>query len=234
MRVAIVEDENAAAERLEAYLNRFSEESGEKVAVKRFCDPVGLLNPYAEFDLVLMDIEMPNMDGMEGARRLREIDRNAKLIFVTNMAQYAAKGYEVDAMDFLVKPVAYSDFAFKMKRASNAVRIGRARELTILLPGGMVRENANELVYVEVLGHRLTYHFMDHEVKARGSIGSVKETLKELNLLIPHNSYLINPKFIDRVQSYTVTVNGVELPISRNRRKEFLQELADRYARGGI
>ena len=234
MRVAIVEDENAAAERLEAYLNRFSEESGEKVAVKRFCDPVGLLNRYAGFDLVLMDIEMPNMDGMEGARRLREIDRNAKLIFVTNMAQYAAKGYEIDAMDFLVKPVAYSDFAFKMKRASNAVRIGRARELTILLPGGMVRENANELVYVEVLGHRLTYHFMDHEVEARGSIGSVKETLKELNLLIPHNSYLINPKFIDRVQSYTVTVNGVELPISRNRRKEFLQELADRYARGGI
>ena len=52
--------------------------------------------------------------------------------------------------------------------------------------------------------------------------------------MIPHNSYLINPKFIDRVQSYTVTVNGVELPISRNRRKEFLQELADRYARGGI
>ncbi len=234
MRVAIVEDDNAAAERLESYLNRFSEESGEATSVRRFSDPVGLLNRYAGFDLVLMDIEMPNMNGMEGARRLREIDHSAKLIFVTNMAQYAAKGYEVEAMDFLVKPVVYSDFAFKMKRVQNAIRAGRKRELLIPIAGGIVRENADELVYVEVIGHRLTYHFMDRTVEARGTIGSTEEALKDLHLMRPHNSYLINPKFIDRVQSYTVTVNGEELSISRNRRKDFLQQLGDWYAKGGV
>lgn len=233
VKAAIVEDEAQAAETLAAYLERFSEESGETFAVSRFSDPVALLDRYAGYDLVLMDIEMPNMNGMEGARRIREIDRNVKLIFVTNMAQYAAKGYEVEALDFIVKPVAYSDFAFKMKRAMNAIRAGRKRELMIPVAGGIVRENSDELLFVEVVGHQLTYHFMDHTVEARGSMAAAESMLKDLHMLRPHNSFLLNPKFIERVQGCDVLIGGQTIQISRNRRREFLQALGDWYAKGG-
>lgn len=233
VRLAIVEDEDGAAETLNHYVNRFAEETGETFSLTRYPDPVALLDKYPGFDLIFMDIEMPHMDGMEGARRLRAVDSQVKLIFVTNMAQYAAKGYEVEAMDFVVKPVAYSDFVFKMKRAMNALRQNRRRELIINQPFGLVRTSSDGLMYVEVRGHKLTYHFVDRTLEARGTMESAEEALKELNFLRPHNGFLVNPRYIDRVQGYTVTVGGEELMISHPRRKTFLAELSQWYTRGG-
>ncbi|MDO4852774.1 MAG: LytTR family DNA-binding domain-containing protein [Clostridia bacterium] len=233
MRIAIVEDEQTAADRLTEYLARFFPERDEQYTLARFGDPVALLDHYAGYDLVFMDIEMPHMDGMEGARRLREIDSETQLIFVTNMAQYAAKGYEVEALDFVVKPVAYSDFAFKMKRALRAVQRTTGRELLIPQPSGMVRANARELCYVEVRGHRLTYRFLERAIETRGTMDDAERQLADAGYLRPHNSYLINPKYIDRVDGYTVYVHGDALPISHPRRKEFIAALTEWYAKGG-
>ena len=233
IRIAIVEDEENAVKLLENYLTRFMAEAGESYTVKHYADPVAFLDKYEGFDLVFMDIEMPHMDGMEGARRLREIDSEAKLIFVTNMAQYAAKGYEVEALDFVVKPVAYSDFSFKMKRAMNALRQSRSRELIINQPFGMVRMGSDGLMYVEVRGHKLTYHFVDKNIEARGTMEEAQRQLEELNFLRPHNCYLVNPKYIDRVQGYSLFIGSEELMISHPRRKQFLSELGEWYSRGG-
>lgn len=233
IRIAIVEDEDAAATILSDYLERLSRECGQSFSVTRCADPVVLLDKYPGYDLVFMDIEMPHMNGMEGARRLREIDSRVKLIFVTNMAQYAAKGYEVEALDFIVKPVFYSDFVFKMKRAMNALQLDRRRELILNQPGGMVRVDSDELMYVEVLGHKLTYHLLDREIEARGTMDAAEEALAQQNFLRPHNCYLVNPRHIDWVRGHTVSVGGDELMISHPRRKEFMAQLSRWYMKGG-
>lgn len=233
IRIAIVEDEDTAAATLSGYLERFGQECGQSFAVTRCADPVALLDKYPGYDLVFMDIEMPHMNGMEGARRLREMDSWVKLIFVTNMAQYAAKGYEVEAMDFIVKPVSYSDFTFKMKRAMNALRLDRRRELVINQPSGMVRVRSDELVYVEVRGHKLTYHLLDRVVEARGTMDAAAEALAQLDFLRPHNCYLVNPRHIDWVRGHTVSAGGDELMISHPRRKEFMAQLSQWYTKGG-
>lgn len=233
IRIAIVEDEDTAAATLSGYLERLGQECGQAFSVTRCTDPVALLDKYSGYDVVLMDIEMPHMNGMEGARRLRELDSRVKLIFVTNMAQYAAKGYEVEALDFIVKPVAYSDFVFKMKRAMNALRLDRRRELIINQSSGMVRVSADELMYVEVRGHKLTYHLLDREIEARGTMDAAEEALAQLDFLRPHNCYLINPRHIDWVRGHTVSVGGDELMISHPRRKEFMAQLSQWYTKGG-
>ena len=110
--VAVVEDDETAVAKLRACLDQYvATHAGVQFDVTVFNEPTSFLDPYKTvWDIVFMDIEMPNMDGMEAAHRLRAVDSEVILIFVTNMAQFAAKGYEVDALDYIVKPFAYPDF----------------------------------------------------------------------------------------------------------------------------
>ena len=97
--IAIVEDEDGAAELLHGYIERFSKETGLDFQIDRFRDAVGFLTDYkAKYAVVFMDIQMPNRDGMSAAVELREVDKTVSIIFITNLIQYAQKGYEVDAV----------------------------------------------------------------------------------------------------------------------------------------
>lgn len=118
VNVAIVEDEIRSADVLCGFLERYGSEKGREFAVSRFTDAIAFLENYVpRYDIVFMDIQLPDMDGMTASRRLRALDRDVILIFVTNMANYAVSGYEVDALDFIVKPVSYFPFTVKLERA---------------------------------------------------------------------------------------------------------------------
>ena len=116
--IAIVEDEDGAAEILQSHIEQFAKTNGQEFTVRRFRDAVELLTDYKPlYSVVFMDIQMPHMDGMTAAMQLRALDKTVSIIFITNLVQYAQKGYEVDAIAYLLKPVSYFDFALKFKKA---------------------------------------------------------------------------------------------------------------------
>ena len=116
-KVAIVEDQDEEANRLISYFKRYEQERDDSFQITRFENGDRFIFNYRPvFDLVLMDIMMPGSNGLDAAKALRDIDRNVTLVFVTNMAQFAVKGYEVEAFDFVVKPVTFQNFVIKMDR----------------------------------------------------------------------------------------------------------------------
>ena len=108
VRIAIVEDKEVDAQQLKGYIMQFQNESCIPMYVTHFSNGMNFLDEYTnDFDVVFMDIEMPHLNGMETAKKLRKVDASVALVFITNMAQYAIAGYEVSAVDFMVKPVGY-------------------------------------------------------------------------------------------------------------------------------
>ena len=110
--IAIVEDDREQAALLETHIKRYAAEHQLVVSVSVFYDAVTFLEKYTQgYQMIFMDIKMPMLDGMDAARFLRERDQKVVLVFVTTMRQYAIQGYDVDAADFIVKPVNYPEFA---------------------------------------------------------------------------------------------------------------------------
>ena len=118
IKIAVVEDELEMSNILVNFINKFFEENELDVKVTVFNNALKFLDAYNfNFDLIFMDINMPSLDGINASKKLREIDSEVMLIFVTSLAQYAIKGYEVNAFDFIVKPISYYNFALKLTRA---------------------------------------------------------------------------------------------------------------------
>ena len=130
--IAILEDEDGAAELLISYIEKYSAVTGQKFEIMRFKSAVEFLADYKSvYAVIFSDIQMPEMNGMDAAVELRKRDKTVSIIFITNLVQYAQRGYEVDAVSFLVKPVSYFDFSMKFKKALDIYVMNEERSFRI-------------------------------------------------------------------------------------------------------
>ena len=117
IRIAIVEDEESYVKELTGYLKEYQNTYKEELEITVYRDGDGITSNYrAQFDIILMDIQMKFMDGMSAAEEIRKQDSEVVIMFITNMTQYAIRGYEVDALDYILKPVSYFAFCQKLSR----------------------------------------------------------------------------------------------------------------------
>lgn len=137
LRIAVVEDDKTYAARLKEYLVRYGTERNQKISVALFPDGEDIVTDYsAEFDIILMDVEMTFMDGMTAAEKIREKDNEVVIIFITNMPQYAIQGYKVDALDYVLKPISYFAFSQRIDRALTRVKKKEVTYITVAQKGG--------------------------------------------------------------------------------------------------
>lgn len=225
IKIAIAEDEKKEAEKLESYIRRYGAEHGENYNVSVFTNGIDFVSSAEPFHIVFLDIDMPLMGGLDAAKKLREADKSACIIFVTNLAQYAVKGYEVDAMDFVVKPIDCPSFESKFKKALYISQSAHTYSIILPLKAGFRKLAVEDIVYVEVQGHILTFHLKDEIVSQRMPLSRAKEMLGE-DFVQCNKCYLVNLAYVTGVTADTVTVGSNKLELSRLKKRELLDSLA--------
>lgn len=224
-QIAIVEDERTAADALRAHLDHYATDRSEEFQVTWYSNAIEYEETRQKFDLVFLDIELPGINGMEAAQLLRTYDDETPLIFVTNLAQYAVRGYEVNALDFIVKPVGYYDFRMRMDKAMRHIRRNGGRKVIANTRDGMRVLLMADIVYVEVTNHDLVYHLWgeDEPFVVYGSLSKLERELGDGPMVRISNSCLVNMNQIRLVRGQAIIMQGGDtLYFSRSKKREAL------------
>ena len=229
--IAVIEDNDNASKNIFELIEKYKKEHQVQLNVIRFNNADDFLNNYKEiYSVVLMDIQLPGTDGMSAAFKLREIDKIVSIIFITTMVQFAQKGYEVNAVSFMVKPVSYYDFSLKFKKALDIAIMNENRNISLNTKNGICRISTDKIIYIEIVKHKLIYQLVDEDIEMTGVLNDTEEELKEYGFLRCNQCYLVNPRFIISVKGKEVFIGNTSLQISRPRYNKFMKDLTNWYA----
>ena len=226
INIAVVEDEAAAQVNITEYIKRYFSENNKNFKLHVFSDGDEVLDGYkAVYDIIFLDIQMRRLDGLKTAKLIRELDEDVLIIFITNMIDYAVKGYSVNALDFMVKPVNYFSMEQQLIKAVNILTKKKRRYVTIPTGKGLSRLDASVITYIESYSHKLIIHSEKGEFPLNETMRNMELLFADYGFYRCNNSYLVNLNFTERVENNIVFVAGNKLIISRPKRKAFMEAL---------
>lgn len=225
MQIAIIDDKKEDLLHLTNCLKRYGVETNQNFEICTFQSAVDFFKEYAPvYDFIIFDIDMPGLNGMEAAKKLRVTDPDVPLMFVTNMPQYALEGYSVAAVDYALKPIAYPDFRIKMQKALRFIERNQEHHIKLNTVNGFVSLNVSDIYFIESQLHYLIYHTKHGDIKCRSTLNTAEQDLCKYHFARSSASYLVNLKHLQSMNGNDIVVGNVNLRISRGKRSSFLSD----------
>lgn len=224
--IAIVDDDPRDSGQLSECVEEYFRRNATAVMIRVFNDGLDFIRSPDNHDIVFLDIRMNRLDGLDAARILRKINHETILIFVTNMAQFAIKGYEVDALDFIVKPATQASIDYVLDKAMRRLDGVANVTCSIKTPEGTVNLSANDITYVEVFDHNLVYHTVRGEYSVRGRLADVAEKLDPARFVLCNRSFIVNLRHVSSVTSTYLLIGNTRISVSQSHRKELMQRFS--------
>jgi len=217
INIAICDDESVMAAYLAGVIRRWADARGVSARLSGYDSAESFLFAYEDdkdIDIILLDIQMKGMDGMELARRLRGDSETAQIIFVTAYPGYARDGYDVSALHYLVKPLDESKLFSVLDKA--LANLGKPAETFFIKTGGeKARIPLADILYAESFGHMTEIATLNGKFTARISAGEL-ESAAGASFFRCHRSYLINLRHVRRVGKTELALcDGTVIPVSR-------------------
>ena len=222
IRIAICDDEKHMSDHIRSMVLNFFRKKNREISLRMFSGGEELLSYNGQIDILFLDIQMKDMDGMETARKLRADKFRGFLVFITVLKEMVFQSFEVQAYDYLVKPVDEKQFEKTMERLYASMQ--NASEDSLLVQKGyegrIIRED--EIVFCEIIDRKIYLNLASGEVVDYYERIENLETKLNNRFYRCHRSYLINLKHLKGYKNGTACMdNGKEIPVSRLRSREF-------------
>lgn len=223
LKIAICDDEQNQIEYIESVLSTWGRESGHNYTVYAFNSAESFLFAYEDdkdYDILLLDVEMKEISGIDLAKRIRKDNNRAEIIFITSHFEFYGEGYEVDALHYLIKPIVSEKLMAVLSKAAEKLAI-EPPSVVITCEGETVKLYESDIYYVESFLHYISIHVYtpagEKEYRIKESISTFEGKLSDDFYRI-HRSFLIPLKHIVKISRTAVTLeNGVELPLARGK-----------------
>lgn len=234
VKIAIVDDDAAYRRLLRAFAEQFARENGEMLEIVTAANGAAFWNDYqADCQVIFLDVEMPLMDGIATARMIRKVDQTVQIIFLTNYSQYAINGYEVNALDYVMKPLTYFAFAQKFKKALAFADRHADAELIIRNEHGVIRLKAGEILWVDSEKNYTVYHTAKGKYRERATMRDTMQRLAHMSFAASTAGCLVNLAYVRKVVEYDVYIGEHVLPLSRGKKKDFMEKYIHYLTQGG-
>ncbi len=229
MKIAVVDDQHEDADVVKNYIERFVLEHQAELSVDVYLSSIEFLETYTgQYDIICLDVEMPGSTGLEAAEEIRQMDETAALMFITSVARYAIDGYRYQALDFMVKPIEYGPFSYKLQKAIDFARDRRLTTVEISVKEGRTHLYLKDILYLDKNGNYVQIHMKN------GNLYETRASMKEIRDQINSNAFqevtsgcIVNLNYVNRIEKELVVIGDVRLPLSRRMRKEFLNAFMD-------
>ena len=227
LKIAITDDITADAEYVAALVKRWAESAGHTASTSTFLSGEELLFHYEDqrdFDILLLDIEMGGMNGVELAKNIRRENDTVQIVFITGFPDFMAEGYEVSALHYLMKPVSKEKmFTVLDKAASNLAKV--EKRLCVTYERQTVFVPLSRILYVEAQKQYVLIHTSEETYRMKGSLSDTEQQLDEFFFRC-QRSFLVNLRYVLRIKNDEVVLkNGEKVPISRGMAEKIGKEI---------
>lgn len=235
MKIAIVDDEVKEQEIIAKYIGEWAETKKELVEFVRFDSSESFLFSWEDvkdYALLVLDIEMGEISGLELAKKIRLEDKEIPIIFVTGYDEYMQYGYDVSALHYLIKPVNKEKLFQVLGKLSEKEE--STKSLILNAENEVRRIQMNQVLYVEAAGHGSIMHTVDEVIRLKESFGEIEKQVLPMGEAVKcHRAYLVNLRFVSAIQNANLILDNDEyIPIARSRMKQMQHEFL-RYYRNG-
>lgn len=217
-QIAICDDEQNEIESITSIVSSWSIHNGYSCDINTFISAEAFLFEYEDnqaYDILLLDIEMKNITGMELAKHIRKDNNRAEIIFITSHFEFIGEGYEVDALHYLIKPISKEKLMQVLTKAVKKLSV-EPPSLIINCNGNTVKLLESDIFYVESFLHYIIIKTKDKEYKIKENISAFEKKLSDDFYRI-HRSYLVSLKHITRISRKSVHLGMTELPLARGK-----------------